>query len=61
MFSFFKKNKITKSDEKDKRLISDNIEKSLWDIKEIYDFETEEIEKVVFEKRNFDLKRKEID
>tara|TARA_B100000575_G_C22634842_1_gene391927 strand:+ start:164 stop:349 length:186 start_codon:yes stop_codon:yes gene_type:complete len=61
MFSFFKKNKITKSDEKDKRLISDNIEKSLWDIKEIYDFETEEIEKVVFEKRNFDLKRKEND
>jgi len=61
MFSFFKKNKITKSDEKDKRLISDNIEKSLWDIKEIYDLETEEIEKVVFEKRNFDLKRKEID
>tara|TARA_B100000212_G_C27165784_1_gene443817 strand:+ start:206 stop:391 length:186 start_codon:yes stop_codon:yes gene_type:complete len=61
MFSFFKKNKIIKSDEKNKRLISDNIEKSLWDIKEIYDFETEEIEKVVFEKRNFDLKRKEID
>ena len=61
MFSFFKKNKITKSDEKDKRLISDNIEKSLWDIKEIYDLETEEIEKVVFEKRNFDLKRKEND
>ncbi len=61
MFSFFKKNKIIKSDKKEKRLISDNIEKSLWDIKEIYDFETEEIEKVVFEKRNFDLKRKEID
>jgi len=61
MFSFFKKNKIIKSDEKNKRLISDNIEKSLWDIKEIYDFETEEIEKVVFEKRNFDLKRKEND
>tara|TARA_R100000697_G_scaffold38018_1_gene50203 strand:+ start:57 stop:242 length:186 start_codon:yes stop_codon:yes gene_type:complete len=61
MFSFFKKNKIIKSDKKEKRLISDNIEKSLWDIKEIYDFETEEIEKVVFEKRNFDLKRKEND
>ena len=30
----------------------DGIEDALWDIKEKYDLETEEVEKAVFEKRN---------
>jgi len=30
----------------------DNLEIALWDIKEKYDLETEEVEKTVFEKRN---------
>ena len=37
----------------------DNIEKSLWDIKEIYDLETEEVEKVVLQKREFSFLRNE--
>jgi hypothetical protein len=36
------------------------MEKSLWDIKEVYDLETEEVERVVIEKRNFELLRNEI-
>ena len=35
------------------------MEKSLWDMKELYDMETEEVEKVVLEKRNFSFKRNE--
>jgi len=32
-------------------LIDDQMEQALWDIKEIYDFETEEIDRVVSQKR----------
>jgi len=35
------------------RVTNDGIEKSLWDIKDIYDLETEEVERVVSEKRFF--------
>jgi hypothetical protein len=35
------------------RTTNDGIEKSLWDIKDIYDLETEEVERVVCEKRVF--------
>tara|TARA_R110002020_G_scaffold32729_2_gene100340 strand:- start:2308 stop:2514 length:207 start_codon:yes stop_codon:yes gene_type:complete len=31
--------------------LQDSIEDALWEMKEIYDFETEEIERTVFQKR----------
>tara|TARA_R100000908_G_C3717237_1_gene121469 strand:+ start:341 stop:538 length:198 start_codon:yes stop_codon:yes gene_type:complete len=60
MFEIFKKKK-TNEIKPHKRITVDGIEKSLWDIKEVYGLETEEVEKIVSEKRNLDEKRKEID
>ncbi len=60
MFEIFKKKK-TSEIKPHKKITVDGIERSLWDIKEVYGLETEEVEKVVLEKRNLDEKRKEID
>ena len=60
MFEFIKK-KFGLYQEKEliPRITNDGIEKSLWDIKDIYDLETEEVERVVCEKRVFqNLRRK---
>ncbi len=37
---------------KEKRSHNDQMEKALWEIKDIYDLETEEVDRVVFQKRN---------
>jgi len=50
MFKWFKKFQITKSDPSFD--FKDSIEETLWEIKEQYDLETEEVERVVFQKRN---------
>jgi hypothetical protein len=59
MFNLFKKKTIQK-EKIENHFINDKMEKSLWDIKEVYDLETEEVERVVIEKRNFELLRNEI-
>ena len=60
MFKYIKDKLGFKEDKKTKnRIVNDNIEKCLWDIKEIYDLETEEVEKVVIEKRHFSFLRNE--
>tara|TARA_Y100000114_G_scaffold45128_1_gene40795 strand:- start:1152 stop:1334 length:183 start_codon:yes stop_codon:yes gene_type:complete len=59
MFNLFKKKTIQKK-KIENHFINDKMEKSLWDIKEVYDLETEEVERVVIEKRNFELLRNEI-
>ena len=46
-FGFHKQNEIVH------RITNDGIEKSLWDIKDVYDLETEEVERVVSQKRFF--------
>ncbi|MHA1940751.1 MAG: hypothetical protein ACW97P_03380 [Candidatus Hodarchaeales archaeon] len=61
MFDIFKKKNTKRERKPHKKITIDGIEKSLWDIKEVYDLETEEIEKVVLEKREFNEKRKEIE
>jgi|TARA_B100000073_G_scaffold305916_1_gene275377 hypothetical protein len=58
MFEFFKKKKSTKSTNSTQKP-QDWMEKSLWDMKELYDMETEEVEKVVLEKRSFSFIRNE--
>ena len=60
MFKFIK-NKfwLQHKEETKHRVTNDGIEKSLWDIKEIYDLETEEVERVVLEKREFSFLRNE--
>tara|TARA_B100001094_G_scaffold264483_1_gene266509 strand:- start:3272 stop:3475 length:204 start_codon:yes stop_codon:yes gene_type:complete len=60
MFEFLKKKfGFHKEDEMIPRITNDGIEKSLWDIKEIYGLETEEVERVVCEKRIFQNLRSE--
>lgn len=58
MFNLFKKKNIQK-EKIENHFINDKMEKSLWDIKEVYDLETEEVERVVIQKRNFELLRNE--
>jgi|TARA_B100000900_G_C20311802_1_gene606485 hypothetical protein len=54
MFEFIKKKfNFYQKEELIPRITNDGIEKSLWDIKEVYDLETEEVERVVCEKRIF--------
>ena len=40
-----------KNTEKKERNSSDKMEEALWEIKEVYDLETEEIDRVVYQKR----------
>lgn len=60
MFEFIKKKFGFHQNKKvNSRITNDGLEKSLWDIKDIYDLETEEVERVVYEKRIFqDLRHK---
>ena len=51
MFWWFKKQKNKKKEPNFD--FEDTIESTLWDIKEEYDLETEEVERAVFEKRNY--------
>tara|TARA_R100001510_G_C7618938_1_gene180300 strand:+ start:583 stop:765 length:183 start_codon:yes stop_codon:yes gene_type:complete len=57
MFEIFKKKEIKENLKRKKKITIDGIERSLWDIKEVYDLPTEEVEKVVVEKRNLENKR----
>jgi|9_EtaG_2_1085328.scaffolds.fasta_scaffold03425_7 hypothetical protein len=60
MFEFIKKKfGFHKKEIESHRVTNDGLERSLWDIKDVYDLETEEVEKVVCEKRLFqDLRSK---
>ncbi len=51
IFNWFNK-KIKKQPEKLSIEFEDSLEIALWDIKEKYDLETEEVVRTVFEKRN---------
>ncbi len=51
MFNWFKKNK--KIDTEPNFDFEDTIEETLWEIKQEYDLETEEVEMTVFQKRNY--------
>ena len=57
MFEIFKKKENKDNSKRKKKITIDGIERSLWDIKEVYDLPTEEVEKVVVEKRNLENKR----
>ena len=57
MFKWFKKE--TKKVVKPNFDFEDTIEETLWDVKEQFDLETEEVEKIVLNKRqNLDYMRK---
>ena len=45
MFEIFKKKEIKENLKRKKKITIDGIERSLWDIKEVYDLPTEEVEK----------------
>jgi hypothetical protein len=51
MFSWFKKKKPNK--DLPSFDFEDTIEETLWEIKQEYDLETEEVEMTVFQKRNY--------
>ena len=51
MFNWFKKNIVKKSSPTFD--FEDTMEDTLWEIKEEYDLETEEVENTVFQKRNY--------
>tara|TARA_B100001094_G_scaffold306074_1_gene336483 strand:- start:739 stop:927 length:189 start_codon:yes stop_codon:yes gene_type:complete len=51
MFWWFKKQKQKKKEPNFD--FEDTIESTLWDVKEEYDLETEEVERTVFQKRNY--------
>ena len=44
---------VDKISEKKVRATSDQMEEALWEIKEVYDLETEEIDRVVYQKRDY--------
>jgi len=48
--NWFSGNKDT---DKKERNSSDKMEEALWEIKEVYDLETEEIDRVVYQKRDY--------
>jgi|TARA_E500000331_G_scaffold319623_1_gene332481 hypothetical protein len=51
MFSWFKKEKEIDVKQSENLVSEDQIEEALWDIKEQFDLETEEVEKTVLDKR----------
>jgi len=51
MFSWFKKEKEIEVKQSDNIDFEDQIEEALWDVKEQFDLETEEVEKTVLDKR----------
>ncbi len=59
MFNWFKKEKDLKVEESNNMDFEDQIEEALWDVKEQFDLETEEVQKTVINKRhNLDYMRK---
>ena len=59
MFSWFKKQKDTKLKQSNDLEFEDQIEEALWDVKEQFDLETEEVQRTVLDKRqNLDYMRK---
>ena len=59
MFNWFKKEKNVEFKQSSNLDIEDQIEETLWDVKEEFDLETEEVEKTVLNKRqNLDYMRK---
>ena len=50
MFNWFKKIQLKKSNPSFD--FKDSIEEALWEIKEVYDLETEEVERTVYQKRH---------
>ena len=59
MFNWFKKNEKLEVKQSDNLDIEDQIEETLWDVKEEFDLETEEVERTVLNKRqNLDYMRK---
>ena len=39
--------------QKKNRISNDQMEEALWEIKDVYDLETEEVDRVVFQKRDY--------
>jgi hypothetical protein len=61
-FNWFNKKKENLTEEETDREYIDGLEHSLWEIKEEYDFPTEEIDNIVQSKRkNFDFLHKALD
>ena len=59
MFSWFKKQEDTKLKQSNDLEFEDQIEEALWDVKEQFDLETEEVQRTVLDKRqNLDYMRK---
>ena len=53
MFKWINWFSVDKDSEKKERNSSDQMEEALWEIKEVYDLETEEIDRVVCQKRDY--------
>ena len=59
MFSWFKKQEDIKLKQSNDLEFEDQIEEALWDVKEQFDLETEEVQRTVLDKRqNLDYMRK---
>jgi len=59
MFGWFKKQKDSELEETNDLNFEDQIEEALWDVKEQFDLETEEVQRTVLNKRqNLDYMRK---
>ena len=53
MFKWIKWFSVEKKVEDKNRETSDQMEEALWEIKEVYDLETEEVDRVVYQKRDY--------
>ena len=53
MFKWIKWFSVEKKVEDKIRETSDQMEEALWEIKEVYDLETEEVDRVVYQKRDY--------
>jgi hypothetical protein len=53
MFKWIKWFSVEKKVEDKIRETSDQMEEALWEMKEVYDLETEEVDRVVYQKRDY--------
>ena len=53
MFKWINWFSVDKKAEEKVRNTSDQMEEALWEIKEVYDLETEEVDRVVYQKRDY--------
>lgn len=53
MFKWINWFSVDKKAEEKVRDTSDQMEEALWEIKEVYDLETEEVDRVVYQKRDY--------